>query len=106
MHITYTQNAHVLDVVLEGRFTLKSADDFRKIFDAMMNDVSVIHLHFSRVEFIDSVALGLLLLLREQALSKNIQISIVSPLGQPARMLAVSKMNTLFTIVESTPNVG
>jgi anti-anti-sigma factor len=106
MHITYTQNAHVLDVVLKGRFTLKSADDFRKIFDAMMNGVSIVHLHFAEVEFIDSVALGLMLLLREQALPTNIELKILSPSGQPARMLAVSKMNTLFTIVESAPNAG
>lgn len=87
-------------VEISGRLTFAEHDACRSIIkelSAMSGNSQVIDL--SKVEFIDSAGLGLLLLLRENAEKKNSSISMRVPQdGQVQRMLEVARFNDLIPI--------
>ena len=51
---------------LEGRFTFEAGADFKTQAKALLDEVSELHLDFGSVSHMESSALGVLLLLREQ----------------------------------------
>ena len=50
------------------------------------------------VSFIDSAALGMLLLAHDEAKNNNKSISISGVQGQVKKMFDITRMNTMFTI--------
>jgi anti-anti-sigma regulatory factor len=50
----------------------------------------------SQVTFVDSGALGMLILARDAAAQRQIQISILGAVGQPQKTLLTASFDTLF----------
>lgn len=87
-------------VRLVGRFDVKSNLTFRNAIKPLLSDgdVDTMAVHFDQVPFMDSSALGMLLLLREQAhgAKKNV---VLSGCGHELqRVLSVAHFHKIFRI--------
>ena len=65
---------------------------------AMLNAGSRLELDFTRVEYLDSSALGMLVLLNKKAADKNIKITIKGARGTAQEVLIMANMQKLFEI--------
>jgi anti-anti-sigma factor len=86
-------------VALNGSFTFTDNQKFRDIISEVKKErLNSVELDMSNVEFIDSAALGMLLLLKDETAAHNTSVILKSPSGQVKKMLELSKFETLFTI--------
>lgn len=88
-------------VVLRGRFTFAAHAAFRDLLSLEAERITgggTLAFDLSAVEFIDSAALGMLLLAREAARQKACRIVLRGATGQVRRMLSVSKFETMFLV--------
>lgn len=85
---------------LAGRFDFSIHRDFRRNYEDILNTPSVreLDVDLSQVNYIDSSALGMLLLLREKATNQNIQIKLAHAQGSVRQVLEVANFGRLFEI--------
>ncbi len=84
---------------LKGRFTFSDHEKFLEIVNNIKNgDTKTVTIDLSSIEFVDSAALGMLLLARDEAEKKQIKVELRGAQGQVAKMFKVSKFDTLFNI--------
>lgn len=84
---------------LSGRFEFGDHRNFRNNIDIVLDDARVreIALDMSDVDYIDSSALGMLLLLRERAQEKQLPISINNCRGTVRSIMDTVKFDRFFT---------
>lgn len=87
------------EVSMKGKFTFSDHKDFKSVL-SIFSDSSIksLVLHFSAVEFVDSAALGILLLARDEAQKCAKELIITNPVGQVKKMFEISRFYDLFTI--------
>ncbi|MET0154788.1 MAG: STAS domain-containing protein [Rickettsiales bacterium] len=86
---------------MKGRFVFSDHMQFKDILDYIENDaVGAVRLDFKEVEFIDSAALGLLLLAKEKSEKAGKRFVLERPVGQVAKMFKISRFQDMFDIVE------
>lgn len=84
-------------ITVDGRFDFSVHGDFRDAYrDAPKSARFVIDL--GQTTFMDSSAMGMLLLLREYAGEKNANISIINCTPEVRKVLAISNLDKLFSI--------
>jgi anti-anti-sigma factor len=84
---------------LSGQFIFTDHPTFKPILLAAENSaVNAISIDISRVEFIDSAGLGMLLLLRDMCEKHQKKLMILRPSGQVKKVFDISKFEHLFTI--------
>lgn len=101
MNISTSQSGGETVVTLAGRFTFSAHATFRDVLVGHVEAMSSggrVTFDLAGVEFVDSAALGMLLLAREAARRRSGAITIRGASGQVRRMLDVSRFDTLFTI--------
>lgn len=82
---------------LSGRFTFTDYTVFRKLVtDILSSKVPRLVFDLSNVEFMDSAALGMLLLARDETSGNNQALSLRGASGQVQRVLAVARFDALF----------
>ena len=99
MQITVDRDAGRIAVA--GEFTFNDHSQFKQmIIELFEAKGSTITIDLSKLEFIDSAGLGMLLLARDEARKNDLQLILKRPGGQVKRMFCVTKFNTLFTVEE------
>ncbi|MBU1691569.1 MAG: STAS domain-containing protein [Gammaproteobacteria bacterium] len=100
MQITVEKKGETARLVLNGRFDFSSHREFRNACDEALQtpEIKVIEADFSRVDYLDSSALGMLLLLREKAQNTNLKVSLTNCTGLVQQVLDVANFQRLFTI--------
>lgn len=100
MLITEKVDGHVSRLSLEGRFDFHSHRDFRAAYDAVLAkpEIRDIAVDFSRVDYLDSSALGMLLLLREKAEAGGKKVKLTNLSGSVKQVLEIANFGKLFTI--------
>lgn len=99
MEITKTLNLDTYDVTMSGRFTFNDHPEFREILQQMTEPaIRQIVLHMSQVEFVDSAALGMLLLANDEAEKHQKRLVISGAKGQVKKMFDMAHFNTLFSM--------
>lgn len=85
---------------LSGRFDFHSHRDFRGAYEKALEsaDVREIEVNFGNVDYLDSSALGMLLLLREKADAKGKQVTLAGLKGAVKQVLDIANFGKLFTI--------
>ena len=85
---------------LSGRFQFDSHRAFRSAYEVFLADagVKVIVLDFSDVDYLDSSALGMLLLLREHVGGDDSDIRVVNSSPDVRKILGISNFDKLFDI--------
>jgi len=86
-------------IALSGTFTFADNKKFKQMM-AAINDkyIKTVALDFAAVEFIDSGALGMLLLFRDECLSKHITVSLRAAQGQVDKIFKIAKFDQLFSV--------
>lgn len=84
---------------VKGTFTFSDNNKFREILMLLKQDkTSSLVLDIHNLQFIDSAALGMLLLLQDEASKKHAKITLRGATGQIKKMLELSNFDELFTI--------
>lgn len=101
MHFTIHRSSGQCDVSLDGQFIFSDNAQFKEILQLPeAEDIQSITLHFESVTFVDSAALGMLLLLRDRANNHGVTLTLHGPGGQVKKVFDLSRFNQLFTIIE------
>ena len=86
-------------IALTGSFNFTIHRDFRKAGeDALKNGGGIIEIDLEKVEYLDSSALGMLLLLRERALAANKEVTLIRCQEFVRQVLNVANFHKLFAI--------
>lgn len=85
-------------VVLSGRFDFKVYRDFKEAYATLLDNGAVreIEIDLGKVDYMDSAALGMLLLLKERADSRP--ITLVNAYGVVSRLLEVANFDRIFSV--------
>lgn len=83
-----------------GRFDFGSYRQFRDTYEPALEDpkISAIVVDLSDVQYIDSAALGVLLLLRDKATAAGKKVSLANPKGTVKEVLEIANFSKLFQI--------
>lgn len=87
-------------VSLTGRFDFNAHREFRAAYEAAfkVDGIGSLELDLSGVDYLDSSALGMLLMLREHATVRNIQLSISGCQDSVRQILEIANFSKLFSI--------
>ena len=87
------------DIRLSGKFTFADNPEFREILNTIADmEVQQVILHMAGVEFVDSAALGMLLLARDEAEKHRKKLVLSGAVGQVKKMFDMARFNTIFTM--------
>jgi anti-anti-sigma factor len=99
-HISVTVLSEAATIYLGGRFTFLDQSVFEHECKKLSKDKQIkqITINLEKVKFIDSSALGMLLVLRDHARSVGSSVVISSPNGMVLEALNTAHFGKLFTI--------
>ncbi len=85
---------------LNGRFDFHSHRDFRAAYEQALETAGVreIEINFSAVDYLDSSALGMLLLLREKAEATGKLVVLAGLQGTVKQVLEIANFGKLFSV--------
>lgn len=100
MEIRQTKSGNQATLTLGGRFDFNVHRDFKEAYMSLLNDAEVqtLSINLSEVEYLDSSALGMLLMLRERVQAANKQIVLTNPNETVMKILDIANFKKLFTI--------
>lgn len=85
---------------ISGRFDFNDHRTFKAAYDPLLQqpEVSVLEMDLAGVEYVDSSALGMLLLLRERAEEAGKAVALCKPTQTVMQILDIANFRKLFTI--------
>ena len=100
MSITTQVMADKARLSLQGRFDFSAHRDFRQGYEKLIlqSEVKCVEVNMSGVEYIDSSALGMLLVLREAVIRNQQQLMITNCTNSVRRVLDVANFGKLFVL--------
>ncbi len=98
MSLTSEVSAGVVTIMVEGNFDIGCYDAFNKTLNDNLNSASKFVIDLSKASYMDSSALGMLLLLREKLGGQSSKIEFVNVNEEVMKILKVAKFDQLFTI--------
>ena len=98
MSVSATTNGNELVVNIEGRFDFSAHQEFRDAYEKADSNISNYVINMKNASYLDSSALGMLLLLRDHAGgdTANVHISNCNP--DVRKILTISNFEQLFKI--------
>ena len=87
-----------LTIKVDGRFDFSAHQEFRDAYESISTDVNNYIVDLSSTSYLDSSALGMLLLLRDHAGGDNANIKITKCNDDVKKILTISNFEQLFTI--------
>lgn len=101
MSINVEVRDHTARISMSGRFDFQVHREFKDAYTALLvNDaLREIEIELSRVEYLDSSALGMMMLLRERGESVNKTVVLSKPNQLVAQILEIANFGKLFTIL-------
>lgn len=100
MQVSITKSEGVAEVRLSGRFDFNAHRDFRAGYEPLFAeaDVRSVNIDLAGVDYLDSSALGMLLMLRERANSAKLGLVLANPRGMVRQALDIAHFEKLFVI--------
>lgn len=100
MEIQQMKNGNHAVLSLGGRFDFNVHREFKEAYTPLLNDAAVqtIEINLSKVDYLDSSALGMLLMLRERTQTANKQVSLSKPNTTVMQILDIANFKKLFAI--------
>lgn len=104
MTITTQINGNCGRITLDQRFDSAQYQDFKKAYLPLIESASVqtIEIDLSKVGYLDSGALGMLVLLNESAKNSRKSVTLVSIPGRVSEVLRLANADKLFSITLPT----
>ncbi len=100
MNVSASTRDGVATISLQGRFDFSAHREFREAVKSALAEAGIheIEIDLSAVNYMDSSALGMLLLSRENAAAQRKAIVLTRPAGNIRQVLEVANFHKLFTI--------
>lgn len=92
-----SNNGDEVTVSVTGRFDYRIYDSFKASFDDIDETRKAVNIDLSETEYMDSSALGMLLMLREHV-GRAVKICLVKPSPDVMRVLTIANFDKLFSI--------
>ena len=88
-------------IKLSGRFDFNAHREFRAAYDPLVVDASInsVVVDFGDVDYLDSSALGMLLMLRDKMGGVNKEVALASVKGNVKQVLDIANFGKLFQIL-------
>lgn len=88
-------------IYLSGRFVFDSNREFREVTQQALlrTDTRILQLDMGKVEYLDSSALGMLLMLKEKVETSGKSIQIKNLKGMARQVLEIANFHKVFTIL-------
>lgn len=101
MDIKVTIAGTVAKLHMKGRFDFNVHRFFKEAYDPLLrqNGVESLEIDMGEVEYLDSSALGMLLLVRERAEAEGKSVTLSHPNSTVVQILDIANFRKLFTIV-------
>lgn len=96
--VSSTVSDRQLTIGVEGRFDFRVYDSFRNAYADVGDSIEKFVIDLAAAEYMDSSALGMLLLLREFAGGDDADIQLISPNAEIRNVLDIANFGKLFTI--------
>ncbi|NIB43204.1 STAS domain-containing protein [Pseudomaricurvus alkylphenolicus] len=87
-----------LVISIQGRFDFSAHQDFRNSYETLDSQPTRYKVDMNETTYLDSSALGMLLLLRDHAGGNSAEIEIVNCSPDVKKILTISNFEQLFTI--------
>ena len=86
---------------LSGRFDFSKQRAFKAAYDPVLQQdaVKTLEVNLARIEYLDSSALGMLMLLRERAVALGKNVVLSRPNDTVSQILEIANFKKLFTII-------
>jgi len=100
-------NVQILDkaarINMFGRFDFQVHREFKEAYTPLLDNpvVKEIEVEMSKVDYLDSSALGMLMLLNERARTVNKPITLLNTSGVVSQVLAVANFSKIFNIKQA-----
>ena len=100
MQVTVTKNGNRPVLELAGRFEFNTHHEFRTAVDSLWIDPDLVAatIDFSEVDYLDSLALGMLLMLRDKMGSAKKEVILAWVHGNVKQVLDIANFGKLFRI--------
>lgn len=98
MSLTSQVSSGVVTIRVEGNFDIGCYDAFNQALNDNLDTASKFVIDLSQASYMDSSALGMLLLLREKLGGQSSKIEFVNVNEEVMNILKVAKFDQLFTI--------
>jgi len=98
VEVRLNASTNELLVKIAGRFDFSLHQDFRKLSESQANNVKAISIDLSRTDYIDSSALGMLLILRDKVGDNKSAIKIINAKPDVKKILEIANFDKLFTL--------
>lgn len=87
-------------IKLAGRFDFNTHREFRSAYESLVTDAAVrsVVVDFSGVDYLDSSALGMLLMLRDKLGGANKEVALSGVRGNVKQVLDIANFGKLFQI--------
>lgn len=87
-------------MAMAGRFDFQAHREFKEAYSKLLDDAGVrqVEIELGKVDYIDSSALGMLMLLNERAKAASKAVALVNPSGTVAQVLDIANFKRIFTI--------
>jgi anti-anti-sigma factor len=92
-----SEDGNELTIAIEGRFDFAAHQEFRNAYEKAGTPKAFI-VDLRKTTYLDSSALGMLLLLRDHGGGDTAQISLVNVTSDVKKILAISNFDKLFTV--------
>jgi anti-anti-sigma factor len=100
MSISTSIANNIATINMTGRFDFNTQRDFKEAYDPQLSNpaVSEIEVNLAGVDYLDSSALGMLLMLRERATAAGKNLKLSKPGTSVAQILEIANFAKLFII--------
>jgi len=98
MDVTVNQGESGAVIKLVGRFDFNAHREFRDSVDRALGNVGDVHVDLGEVSYLDSSALGMLLMLRDKVKTGGHQVKLVNARGSVRQVLDIANFGKLFAI--------
>lgn len=91
---------HSARITMTGRFDFGVHRDFKDAYMPLLGNAAVreIEIEMSKVDYLDSAALGMLLLLHERAREANKPVALLNASGTASQVMEVANFSKIFTV--------
>jgi len=87
-------------IVLLGRFDFNAHREFREVVErAVQENAGNIHVDLNAVDYLDSSALGMLLMLRDKAKSAGKDVALAGARGAVKQVIDIANFGKLFPLI-------
>lgn len=93
-----SDDGNELTINIQGRFDFSAHQDFRRAYENIDGSPTIYLVNMSEATYLDSSALGMLLLLRDHAGGDKADIKITNCNEDVKKILTISNFEQLFTI--------